>query len=265
MKKKQVNISGGNITYWISDQFDETKETLFFLHGLTANHTMFEPQFSFFEKNFNLIAWDAPAHGESRPCTNFSFENAVNGMKHILDESGSSTVTLIGQSLGGFIAQAFICRYPNLVKAFVAIDSAPYGDYYSKSDIWWLRQIEWMSMLYSEKLLKLSMTRQNAVTKMGQANMAAMIDGYGKAELCHLMSIGYAGFLDDNRDLTILCPVLLIVGEKDRTGKVRSYNKEWAKRTGFPLVWISNAAHNSNVDNPDAVNRTIINFLKDYQ
>lgn len=63
----------------------------------------------------------------------------------------------------------------------------------------------------------------------------------------------------------ISCPVLLIVGEKDRTGKVKSYNKEWAKRTGFPLVWIQNAAHNSNVDNPHMVNSSIMTFLQDFK
>ncbi|BDF69948.1 hydrolase [Oscillospiraceae bacterium] len=263
MQRKQVNNPNGNIAYWISDKFDDERETLFFLHGLTANHTMFEQQFPFFEKKYNLIAWDAPAHGESRPYANFSYENAAKEIKYILDECGSSKVILIGQSMGGYIAQAFICRYPHLVKAFVAIDSTPYGDYYSKSDIWWLRQIEWMSKLFSVKLLKSSMTKQNATTKMGQANMSAMIDGYSKAELCHLMEIGYDAFFDDNRELNIPCPVLLIVGEKDKTGKVKSYNREWAKRTGFPLVWIPNAAHNSNVDNPYAVNDNIQIFLKD--
>lgn len=152
-----------------------------------------------------------------------------------------------------------------MVKAFIAIDSTPYGDYYSKLDIWWLLQIEWMSMLFTEKLLKASMAKQNSVSKIGQANMLTMIEGYGKSELCHLMGIGYAGFLEDNRKLNISCPVLLIVGEKDRTGKIKSYNKEWAKRTGFPIVWIPNAAHNSNVDNPNAVNSAILNFLKNLQ
>ena len=92
--------------------------------------------------------------------------------------------------------------------------------------------------------------------------MAAMIEGYKKEELCHLMGIGYAGFLDDNRVCELPCPVLLIVGEKDNTGKVREYNMEWAKRTGYPLVWISNAAHNSNVDNPTIVNETIMDFIE---
>ena len=223
---------------------------------------MFEQQFPFFEDAYNIIAWDAPAHGESRPYLRFTYENASDGLKKILDECGVSNVVLIGQSMGGYIAQAFICRYLEMVQAFVSIDSTPYGDYYSKSDKWWLRQIGWMSKLFPEKLLKSSMATQNALTEIGRSNMASMIEGYRKAELCKLMGIGYGGFLDDNRICELPCPVLLIVGEIDNTAKVKAYNKEWAKRTGYPLVWISNAAHNSNVDNPSVVNETINGFIE---
>ena len=96
-----------------------------------------------------------------------------------------------------------------MVKGFVAIDSTPYGNYYSKSDIWWLKQIEWMAKLFPVKLLKSAMAKQNAATETGRSNMAAMIGIYDKTELCHLMGIGYAGFLEDNRVCEIPCPVLL--------------------------------------------------------
>ena len=79
------------------------------------------------------------------------------------------------------------------------------------------------------------------------------------------MGIGYAGFQEDNQPMDIPCPVLLIVGEKDRTGKVLSCNREWTKRTGYPLVVIQDAAHHSNADNPAAVNEAIRSFLKDVQ
>lgn len=265
MQKAKIDDSIGNIVYWKSDVFDLSKDTIFFLHGLTGNHTMFEQQFPAFMESYNIIAWDAPAHGESRPYPNFNYDNAAKAMKIILDECGMHEVILIGQSMGGFISQAFISRYPAMVKGFVAIDSTPYGDYYSKSDIWWLRQIEWMAKLFPEKLLKSSMAKQNAISEAGRSNMASMIKEYSKSELCHLMGVGYAGFLDDNRECSIPCPVLLIVGEKDNTGKVRAYNKAWAKRTGYPLMWISNAAHNSNVDNPIKVNEIIMEFIRNIE
>lgn len=263
MRKKAINTKQGTVCYWISENPDSPKETLVFLHGLTADHTMFERQISCFEKNYNILTWDTPSHGASRPYENFSYSNAVEALYEILRENGIESAVMIGQSMGGFITQSFLLRHPEMVKAFVGIDTTPYGeDYYSKSDKWWLRQVEWMAYLYPCNAMKRAIARQVSVTREGRRNMLTMLGPYGKKELCHLMGIGYAGFLEDNRDMEIKCPVLLLLGDRDRTGKVRQYNRAWAKKTGFPLVIIKNAAHNSNVDNPAEVNREIERFVK---
>ncbi|MCM1057744.1 MAG: hypothetical protein NC517_09070 [Firmicutes bacterium] len=89
-----------------------------------------------------------------------------------------------------------------MVLAFVAIDTTPYGDmYYSKSDKWWLRQIEWMSYLYPFNAMKKALAKQVSVSKKGYENMLSMLSPYTKKELCHLMGIGYAGFLKDNSNV----------------------------------------------------------------
>ena len=76
------------------------------------------------------------------------------------------------------------------------------------------------------------------------------------------MGIGYAGFLEDNQSLDITCPALLLVGEKGRTGKVKTYNQKWAAGTGIKQIIIPNEAHNSNVDNPKEVNQHIDEFIE---
>ena len=50
---------------------------------------------------------------------------------------------------------------------------------------------------------------------------------------------------------------LLICGEKDRAGSTIRYNKAWHKKTGLPLIWIKNAGHNANTDDPETVNHWI--------
>lgn len=262
MNQALVKQENGIVFYWHTN-IDLTKKTLFFLHGLTANHTMFDNQVAFFADKYNVIVWDAPAHGKSRPYNNVSYENATVVLLQILNELQIKEVVLIGQSMGGYIAQSFMARHPEMVIGFISIDSTPFGNYYSKSDIWWLKQMEWMCKPFSEKLLKVSIAKQTAVTRAGRENMLQMLYDYEKTELCHLMVIGYAGFLEDNKELKISCPALILVGEKDNTGKVKQYNKEWSKRTGIKIIWIPNAAHNSNVDNPDFVNECIEDFLAD--
>lgn len=223
---------------------------------------MFDKQVHYFSNRFNIITWDAPAHGKSRPFTEFTYEKAANAVKNIFDAEGIRKAVFVGQSMGGFVAQSVIKRYPELVSAFVSIDSAPYGKtYYSKSDIWWLRQVEWMAYLYPLNAMKKAIAKQVSSTKDAYCNMLDMLTPYGKKELCHLMGIGYAGFLKDNCDLKITCPVLLIVGENDRIGKVKVYNKSWAENAGYPLVVIRGAAHNANVDQAEAVNKEIESFI----
>jgi len=232
------------------------------LHGMTGDHTMFEKQVECFSKNYNVILWDAPAHGKSRPFPDFNYDKAAKTIKLIFDTENIASAIFVGQSMGGFLTQAVIKRFPEIVTAFVAIDSTPYGiGYYSKSDIFWLKQVEWMSYLFPLSIIKKAIAKQNAITQAGYENMMSMLKTYGKKELCHLMGIGYAGFLEDNCELKIECPMLLILGEKDNTGKVKLYNKQWAKRTGFTLKIIENAAHNSNVDQPDKVNVEIQEFI----
>ena len=262
MTEKYIKTEWGNVFYKISELPDSARKTLFFLHGLTADHTMFEPQIQHFSEKFNIIAWDAPAHGRSRPFAGFTYEKAACAVKQILDAEAVTEAVFIGQSMGGFITQAVIKRYPETVSAFAAIDSTPYGEgYYSRSDIWWLRQVEWMSYLYPMNFMKKAIAKQVSRTKAAYENMLQMLAPYEKKELCRLMGIGYSGFLEDNCDLEIKCPVLLIIGEKDITGKVKAYNKAWAEKTGFHLVTVPNAAHNSNVDDPEAVNKAIEEFI----
>lgn len=262
MKKLSVRTEGGTVIYWRSDAWDQSRTALFFLHGMTADHRLFQRQYPYFEKYCNILTWDAPAHGESRPFAGFSYEKAALAVRDILDAEKVSSAIFVGQSMGGFITQSVIKRFPERVRGFVSIDSTPFGeDYYSKSDRWWLRQIEWMSRLYPFEMMKKALAKQVAVSRDARRNMTEMLAGYDKRELCHLMGVGFAGFLEDNCDLKIRCPVLLILGERDRTGKVRAYNRMWAERTGFPLTVVPGAAHNANDDQPDIVNEEIAGFI----
>ena len=75
MREKCITTEYGSVYYWLSDTWNEEKETIFFFPGLTADHTMFESQIRFFEKKYNLIVWDAPCHGKSRPYHKFDLED----------------------------------------------------------------------------------------------------------------------------------------------------------------------------------------------
>lgn len=261
MTEKQLKTENGTIAYWVNDNSSQ-EYALVFLHGLTADHTLFEKQISHFRGRFKVVCWDAPAHGKSRPYINFSYYNAAEHLKDILEKEQIGKAVFIGQSMGGFITQTFLKRYPEFVIGFIGIDTTPFGlSYYSASDKWWLRQIEWMSHCYPHKALVKAIAKVCTCTKYAYENMFTALSQYPKKELCHLMGIGYAGFLEENCDLDIKCPVLILVGEYDKIGKVKQYCNAWKENTGYPLSIIKRAAHNSNVDNYEQVNNEIDSFL----
>ena len=266
MEEKWIVSSRGKTFYWTEEPAAAGSRSLIFLPGLTADHSLFDRQIQYFSGKYNLLVWDAPAHGKSRPYRDFSYPHLAGELKAILDAEGITSAVLIGQSAGGFVAQSFIAEYPAMAEGMLTIGTCPYGtDCYSKSDLYWLRQTEWMLKLFPQKMLKQSIAKMCGATDTGRENMLRMLEGYEKEELCHLMYLGFAGFIPEIRDLDIPCPVCLVVGERDKTGKVRKYNEQWHRKTGYPLHVIPGASHNANVDRPEAVNRIIEDFVMELE
>ena len=261
MTEKRFETENGIIAYWVNSMSNQDY-ALVFLHGLTADHTLFEKQTSHFKERFKIVCWDAPAHGKSRPYKDFSYHRAAEHLKKILEIEQIKKAIFIGQSMGGYVIQTFMKQYAEFAVGFIGIDTTPFGlSYYSKSDKWWLRQIEWMSRCYPYKALVKAIAKSCTYTQYAYENMFTSLSQYTKREVCHLMGIGYAGFLEENCDLDIKCPVLILVGEQDKTGKVKQYCNAWQDRTGFPLHIIERAAHNANIDNYEQVNMEIEEFV----
>lgn len=264
MTERYITSVRGSVHYWISRPQKQGARCIVLLHGLTADHTLFDRQTEHFQRDYIVLAWDAPAHGASRPYSDPTYANGAEELYTILRTEGIERAIFVGQSMGGYHTQSFYLRHPEMVEAFAGIDTCPYGDYYSASDKWWLRQIGWMARLYPFSVLKHSMAQSVSVTEYGRSNMRTALSHYNKDELCRLMGLGFSDFLNESRPMKLNCPVLILAGVHDVTGKVRHYCKEWHRRTGFPLRWIPDAAHNSNADNPALVNRYISEWIAEF-
>ena len=109
--------------YWINI-IDITTVTLVFLPGLTADHRLFDKQIAYFENKYNVFVWDAPAHASSWPF-DFGLMDKAEWLNAILEKEEVVRPVIIGQSMGGYVGQAFAELYPEKLKGFVSIDSAP--------------------------------------------------------------------------------------------------------------------------------------------
>jgi len=265
MEHKTYKTALGDIHYWTSCCNTE-KPWLVFLPGLSADHTLFEKQTEYFFDKYNCLVWDAPAHGLSRP---FRYEFDMFTMSDYLDSilhtENISSFFLIGQSLGGYISQVYMDRYPGKCCGFVSIDSCSMSrKYYSNWELYLLKRTKWMYLSIPWKMLIEWGIWGTSTTQYGRDLMRKMWSVYEKTEYCNLADFGYrilADAVEAKAEYPITCPVLLLCGEKDAAGSAKSYNRRWTKQDGHPLVWLKGAGHNSNTDVPEQVNRLIEDFV----
>lgn len=261
MEHKTIAAQGGTVHYWI-DRAGDGAPCIVFSHGLTADHTMFEKQAAYFTGKYTLLLWDIPLHGLSRPYARFSYRDTAEVLRAILAAEAIHRVYLVGMSMGGYPSQHFAAAYPQMVQGFVALDTTPLGlCYYSKSDLWWLRQTPTMAAWFPAGLLRWSMARSVSQTEYSYRKMLTMLRPLSKADIVAQMKAAYTDFAEENRDVSFSFPVLILVGDHDTTGKVKAYCRAWAEKTGYPLHVIPGAKHFSNGDNPDQVNREIEEFI----
>ena len=267
MDKKVYQTDLGAIHYWINI-IDISQVTLVFLPGLTADHRLFDKQIEYFENKYNVFVWDAPAHGDSWPFEfKFNMMDKAKWLNEILEKENIVKPVIVGQSMGGYVGQTFAELYPDRLKGFVSIDSAPLQrKYVTGLEIWLLKRMESVYFYYPWKsLLKLG-TKGVALSEYGRKLMHDIMMVYDgdQKRYSQICGHGYRMLAEGmEKDLLydIKCPALLICGEKDRAGSCIRYNKAWNKNTNIPLKWIKEAGHNSNTDKPEEVNLIIEEFI----
>lgn len=265
MEQKSVTSIRGTTWYWVSKCGREEAKTVVFTHGLTADHRMFAPQVDYFKNQYHLILWDVPLHGLSRPYSDFTYAHTAEELAAILDAERIRSAVLVGMSMGGYPCQAFAERYPARIEGFVALDTTPFGvEYYSKFDLWCLRWATAMTRWLSDGVIRRLIAEGNAGSEEGRALLREILSSSTKEQICEQMEAAYGVFAKELHDIPLACPTIILIGEQDKTGKVKAYCEAWAKNTGYPIVRIPSAAHMSNLDNAPAVNLAILDFLTAY-
>lgn len=255
-------ISGiyGSVHYWIAGQGEKC---IVFTHGATMDHGLFQYQVEHFASQFKVIVWDVPMHGCSRPYDGFTLQKAAQELIGILDAESVNKAHLVGQSMGGYIGQLVARDYPERVESLIIVDSSPMQPfYYSKLDNWLLAITPSLLRLYPYKFLISAIAKSIAVREVSQQYALETLKGYSKTEIADIMSTVYQGVQDYQQEEALPVPILIVYGEADRSGKVQTYSKQWAEKEGRSLRVISQASHNSNMDNPDEFNQIVDEFLE---
>ncbi|MCR5195053.1 MAG: alpha/beta hydrolase [Pseudobutyrivibrio sp.] len=269
MTEKVYETHLGKIHYWINKDAENKKCQLVFLPGLTADHRLFEKQIAFFEGKFPIFVWDAPGHASSWPFDlSFSLMDKAKWLNGILKENGFDMPIIIGQSMGGYVGQMYAQLFPEKLKGFVSVDSAPLQrKFMTGIEIWLLKRMEPVYRHYPWKMLLKQGSKGVATSEYGRSLMLDFMMTYDNDQKRYAALAG-GGFrilaeaIEENLPYEIKCPAMLICGTKDHAGSCIRYNKAWHKQTGIPLHWIEGAGHNSNTDKPEEINQLIDDFIE---
>ena len=268
MMEKVYHTDHGPVHYWL-DAPERSQMTLVFLPGLTADHRLFDKQIECFRGRYNVFTWDAPGHAASWPFRlDFSLLDKARWLETILKSEDIQRPVIIGQSMGGYVGQAYAQLYPERLAGFVSIDSAPLQrKYITRPELWMLRKTETMYYWYPWKALLRSGSNGVATSEYGRKLMRDMMMVYDgdKKRYSQLAGHGFrilAEAMEADLPYEIKCPAMLICGKQDHAGSCIRYNKAWHRNTGIPLKWIDGAGHNSNTDKPDTVNALIEEFIQ---
>jgi pimeloyl-ACP methyl ester carboxylesterase len=110
------------------------------LHGFAEDSTIWNYQFKKLKEKFYVIVPDLPGSGKSEMLEGkMSIEDYADVIKAIADaeliNEAKNQFTLIGHSMGGYIALAFAQKYPELLNAFGLFHSTAYADDNAKKEI----------------------------------------------------------------------------------------------------------------------------------
>ena len=120
-----ININNMDLFY--SDH--GSGNPIIFIHGLGANHKMFEPQVATFSSSYRVICPDTRGNGNSGKLTgpvSTVLDRQCDDIAALLEHLKIEKAVFCGISYGGVFCQHFVLRYPEKVAGLTISDS--FGD-----------------------------------------------------------------------------------------------------------------------------------------
>lgn len=239
----------------------EDAPVLMLSNSLGTDLHMWDPQIPEWTKQFRVLRYDSRGHGKSTaPDRPYSLAELAGDAIGIMDHFGLDKVHWCGVSMGGMVGQWLATHAPRrLHRVVLANTSARMGP----PDLWngRIRNVRANGM---EPLVQPTLERwfSPGFRERGGKTVEAV-----SAMLTTTPPLGYAGCCAAIRDMdqreaitAIVLPVLVIVGALDPATPPAIGQQIADSIHGAELVTLD-AAHLSNLEQPEAFGRAVLDFL----
>jgi pimeloyl-ACP methyl ester carboxylesterase len=248
-----VNVGGVNIFYDPGESEPGREQKIVLVHGAGGNSSRWRHQVKALAGDYSPFALDLPGHGLSggQPCDQvFLYREWV---KQFADSLGLKKFVLAGHSMGGAIALDFALTYQSCLAGLILVstgaklkvDPARLESYRNGEF-----RAEWARMSYSP-------AAPPELVERGVEEATALDPAVRYTDFLACDRFDVMSRLGD-----IVTPTLVICGLDDLATPV-NYSRYLAENiAGAKLLLLPGTAHMAMLEQPQAVNEAIFNFLR---
>jgi pimeloyl-ACP methyl ester carboxylesterase len=256
---KEVVVFGQKINYVEAG----SGPTVILLHGLGGSTQAWGFNTSVLAEKYHVVVPDQIGFGKSdKPFVNYRIRTYVDFLDQFCKQLKIERATLVGNSMGGWIAAMFTAAFPDRVDKLVLVDSAGYAPPkdFDMRTLFALNPTTraGMKLLVGKVFYNKAFQTEAAIDQAIAARMAAG-DAYTINSISESIIRG-EDFLDDVVK-TIKRPTLIIWGRQDGLVPLADgerFNKDIA---GSKMVVIEECGHVPNAEKPGEFNAALLKFL----
>ena len=237
-----------------------TGPALTFLHGFGLDGRAWRPQVEAFRSTHRTVTADLPGFGRSPKQTEGA---AVDALARALDGAGIDRTHVVGLSLGGAVATDFALAHPDRTLSLTVADALLLG--FPATLETWQRSAELaqggdcaaaIAHWLTDGVFAVTRTRPRV-----WATVQAMLRGYDCAHWTGAASIRWASTKPRPQLAGLRVPALVIVGEHDTPAFQAMADAYAAEIPGARKRVLPGAGHVSNLEEPEAFNAALREFL----
>ena len=241
-----------------------TGAPLVLLHGLGSSRNDWALQLPAFVPQFRTIAVDLRGHGQSpKPPGPYRIAQFAADVALLLMRLDARPAHVVGLSLGGAVAQQLALDFPELVRSLVLVNTASrFVTSEWRQRMLGLKRFAGVYLQGMDKvavdvadrlfpLLEQTPLRTEAVTRIASNDPKAY-----RASLWAIARFNATFLLE-----LITCPTLIIAGEQDTTVPLAAKQMLAQRIPNSRLVIIPNSGHATPIDQPEAFNSAVLDFL----
>lgn len=260
--EKEVKIYGQKIRYV---EAGTGPQTVILLHGMGGSAANWTLNINALAARYRVIAPDQLGFGQSdKPMINYRIGTYVDFLDRLYHELKIERATLVGNSMGGWIAALYAVSHPERVERLVLVDAAgfaPPKDFDAKqlaalnpSTREGIRALS--ALVFYNKQLYLS----DAAIDFSLTQRMGAGDGYTITSL--IESIARREDMLDGRLSAIRQPTLIIWGRHDGLTPLREFGDRFKREiAGSELIVMEECGHVPMVEKAAEFNAALLKFL----